>query len=187
LARFDAFGVSGGQPCFKRASNGIQRVPERRHPLAATDFDFFFGSWRVAHRRLVSRLAGSDIWQEFDGRCNAWPLMNGLGNIDDNVVNIPSGSYRAVTLRAFDLNTKDWAIWWLDGRTPHTLDVPVKGRFENGTGAFYAEDVFEGRPIKVRFLWRETQSSSPLWEQAFSPDGGATWETNWTMQFFPVI
>jgi hypothetical protein len=147
------------------------------------DFDFEFGNWIVHHCRLKHRLIGSTEWENFKGTCNAQPLLGGNGNVEDNEVHTPSGSYKAVALRAFDTTTKTWAIWWLDGRHPHHLDVPVVGCFVGGDGAFYAEDNLDGRPIRVRFLWLKTNTPRPRWEQAFSVDGGATWETNWTMDF----
>ena len=55
------------------------------------------------------------------------------------------------------------------------------GRFAGGTGTFYADEIFNGQPIRVRFRWLQT--ATPRWEQAFSTDGGLTWETNWTMDF----
>jgi hypothetical protein len=149
----------------------------------ARGFDFLFGDWRVAHRRLRARLAGCREWDEFDGTCAARPILGGLGNIDDNLLNLPSGPYRAATFRAFDVATARWSIWWLDARTPHALDTPVTGAFSDGVGAFFAEDTLGGRPIRVRFLWTETQTSQPEWAQAFSADGGASWETNWIMRF----
>jgi hypothetical protein len=63
------------------------------------------------------------------------------------------------------------------------LDVPVIGGFENGVGTFVADDVFEGQPIKVRFLWSDISKDACRWRQAFSEDGGRTWETNWVMEF----
>ncbi len=149
----------------------------------ASDFDFLFGDWRVAHRRLSRRLVGDNDWREFAGAMNARPILGGLANIDDNWLDLPGGAYRAASLRSFDPQTNQWAIWWLDHRHPHSLDVPVLGRFECGVGAFFADDVFEGRPIRIRFLWTRTDSPSPQWEQAFSADGGASYETNWIMQF----
>ena len=148
-----------------------------------TEFDFFLGEWTVHHRRLTTRLAGADDWQEFSGETVVHPILNGLGNMDDNILNHPEDPYRAISLRSFDPATKIWAIWWLDGRTPHDLDVPVKGQFQDRTGMFYAEDTMGNRPIKMRFTWTRTATASPRWEQAFSPDGGATWETNWIMDF----
>jgi hypothetical protein len=153
---------------------------------AAHDFDFLFGSWRVEHRRLRARLAGSNEWDEFTGTCDAQPLLGGHGNVDDNTLDLPEGSYRAVSFRAFDEASQTWAIWWLDGRRPHHLDVPVVGGFSEGRGEFIAHDELDGRPILVRFQWLDTGSRTPRWEQAFSVDDGATWETNWTMTFHPA-
>lgn len=149
----------------------------------ARDFDFQIGLWIVKHRRLVARLAGSNDWEEFEGHCTMAPVLGGLGNVEDNVLHIASGSYRAVALRSFDPTTKRWAIWWLDGRSPHRLDVPVIGRFEDGIGAFYADDLLNEMPVRLRFLWLNTETATPRWEQAMSADDGRTWETNWTMDF----
>jgi hypothetical protein len=147
------------------------------------DFDFIHGTWHVEHRRLTKRLASSSDWEEFDGTCTAWPLLGGSGNIDDNVINLPSGIYRASSLRAFDHASRTWAIWWLDSRRPHQLDVPVIGGFKDGIGEFLANDELEGLPIQVRFRWNDINTDNPRWEQAFSPDNAVTWETNWTMAF----
>jgi hypothetical protein len=149
----------------------------------AGDFDFFIGRWRVRHRRLKERLAGCQDWEEFDGSSAVQKVLGGLGNMDDNLLELPGGAYRAVTLRAFDPGKGLWSIWWLDGRHPGQLDVPMVGSFENGVGTFYADDTFQSRPIRVRFLWTMPGRDAPRWEQAFSADGGASWETNWVMDF----
>ena len=150
------------------------------------DFDFFMGSWRVHHRRLKERLANNHEWIEFEGTGTAQKILGGFGNIDDNLLDLPAGAYRAVTLRAYDPQKKQWSIWWLDSRYPGHLDPPVVGCFENGIGTFYADDTFKGKPIRVRFLWTQVMSNTPHWEQAFSADAGQTWETNWTMDFTKI-
>jgi hypothetical protein len=151
------------------------------------DFDFLRGSWRVHHRKLKDRLVGSRDWVEFDGTCTMHTLMDGTSNVDDNVMNTPDGTYRGVGLRAFDPKTGLWAIWWLDSRMPgNPLDPPVKGRFENGVGTFYSDDMLRGKPIRVRYTWSHITPESAQWEQAFSPDGGKTWELNWHMDFARV-
>lgn len=154
----------------------------KTHHSSAHDFDFFTGHWRVAHRQLKQRLAGCTEWVAFDGSCKVSPLLGGAGNIDDNLIDHPSGAYRAATLRAFDPATATWSIWWLDGRFPARVDVPMVGSFDDGQGEFLCDDVFNGAPIKVRFRWR-ADPQHPRWEQAFSGDAGATWETNWIMYF----
>ena len=172
LAASAALFAASGAESSSAASDG-----EGRHA-----FDFFFGKWNVAHERLTARLQGSSEWERFTGFSEAQPLLGGLGNIDDNLINLPSGSYRAVTLRAFDPTAKQWSIWWLDARNP-VLEPPVYGAFERGVGVFYGDAVLRGQPIKVRFNWSEITPTAARWDQAFSPDGGATWETNWIMRF----
>lgn len=151
--------------------------------MISGDFDFEFGEWRVRHRRLKQRLVGCQDWEEFDGTSSTRPVLEGNGNIEDNLIHFPDGSYRAIAIRAFDPAKGAWAIWWLSSLNPHHLDVPVIGRFTDGVGTFLAEDTLNGQPILVRFLWSGTQSDQPRWEQAMSNDGGATWETNWVMDF----
>ena len=149
---------------------------------AVHDFDFYMGTWRVHHRRLKERLAGSDDWAEFEGTSRAWPILDGAGNIDDNVLELPTGTYRAISLRTFDPATDQWSIWWLDGRNPGRLDPPVVGGFRDGVGTFLAADTFNGRRILVRFRWSDMTDTTCRWEQAFSTDGGTTWEVNWIME-----
>jgi hypothetical protein len=162
-------------------------------PDGRDDFNFFFGHWTVRHRKLRERLTGCATWDSFAGSCDAQPLLGGLGNIDDNFIEVPAplgGAYRAATLRAFEASRREWRIWWLDGRAPTSIGAPMQGRFEGAgasrLGVFYADEDFNGRPIRVRFLWLHTLSRKPRWEQAFSSDGGRIWETNWEMDFTRV-
>jgi len=167
-----------------RSSQDVPPVQPAANLGGLHDFDFLVGEWRVHHLRLKERLVDSHEWVEFDGTCAMRPLMDGWANVDDNVVNLPAGAYRAVGLRAYDAKSGQWAIWWLDGRNPFgELDPPVKGRFEQGVGSFYADDTLRGKPVRVRFTWSQITPVSAHWEQAFSPDGGKTWEVNWRMEF----
>jgi len=147
------------------------------------DFDFLVGKWRVHHWRLKERLAGSHDWMEFDGTSELWLTMNGYGTVDDNFIDLPGNPYRATGIRGYDPKTQTWAIWWLDGRDAHTIEPPVIGNFQNGVGTFEGDDTLRGKPIKVRYTWSKITINSAHWEQAFSPDNGKTWETNWRMDF----
>ncbi|MGA2952485.1 MAG: DUF1579 domain-containing protein [Caulobacteraceae bacterium] len=152
----------------------------------AHDFDFLVGQWRVHHRRLKARLAGSHEWVEFEGTSKLWMAMDGHATVDDNYIGLPSGPYHAVGVRGYDPKAQTWAIWWLDGRDPHTIGAPVIGNFQNGVGTFEGNDTFNDRPIRVRFVWSRITARSAHWEQAFSPDAGKTWETNWVMDLTRV-
>jgi len=148
----------------------------------ANDWSWLVGRWSVRHRRLKDRLAGSTVWEEFTGTCVNWPLMGGRGNVDDNVLDFPSGRYHGVGVRAFDVETRQWSIWWIDSRRPG-IEPPVRGGFAEGVGTFMGDDTWKGKPVKVRFRWSKITPTSAHWDQASSGDGGKTWETNWHMDF----
>jgi hypothetical protein len=143
-------------------------------------FDFEVGSWTVHHR--IKRPTGEVV--EFDGTCVNRPLMGGQANVEEHTFHRPAGVSYGVAMRAYDAKTGLWAIWWVDSRDPHLpLDPPVKGRFEDGVGTFYADSLMDGKMTRTRFIWSRITASSAQWEQAFSTDSGASWDTNWVMAF----
>ena len=146
------------------------------------DFDFLIGTWKVHHRRLVERLKGSTKWEESEGDTIDRKIMNGVSNMDENIIHRKTGPVHAISLRVFNPTSKEWSIYWSTDLSG-TLDVPMIGGFKDGIGEFYSQEVFEGRHIFCRFIWSKITANSAQWEQAFSIDGGRTWETNWVNTF----
>lgn len=147
----------------------------------AHDFDFWMGHWRVKNRRLLKRLAGCEEWETFEAVQHVRPLPGGLGNFDDFIAEAWRPGFVGMTLRLFNPNTRQWSLYWVDNQTGE-LQPPVVGTFQDGVGIFEGPDELGGRPIRVRFTWSQITRESARWEQAFSPDGGATWEINWVME-----
>ena len=145
-------------------------------------FDFLLGRWDVRHRKLRRRLAGGSDWFEFPGTLDVRPILGGLGNVDENVLEDPGGRYLASSLRLFDAKTGRWSVWWLDGRAP-AVETPVTGSFDGPRIALFADETFEGRPIRARATYEDQGAGRAEWTQAFSADAGATWEVNWIMAF----
>jgi hypothetical protein len=146
----------------------------------AHDFDFEFGDWTVHHH--LKRATGE--WYDMEGTSTTWPVLGGLGNVEDNIFHRPGGDSRGLATRAYDPETGTWAIWWIDSRTPHSaMDPPVKGRFEKGVGNFYADGDINGKMVRTRYTWSKITKDSAQWEQALSYDAGKTWDINWTMTF----
>lgn len=181
MAATGAVAVAGSTAARAASQHVWPKGADKRGSVA--DWDWLVGSWDVQHRKLRERLVGSEDWFEFAGTCINWPVLDGRGNVDDNVFYTPDETYRGLGVRAFDPETGLWAIWWLDSRAPSIFDVPVKGGFENGVGIFLAEDSWKGTPVTVRFRWSGITENSAVWDQAFSTDGGKTWESNWVMHF----
>lgn len=144
------------------------------------DFDFLHGSWDVANRRLTTPLAAppGGTWEEFPGHAVIRPLFGGAGNIDE--ITFPTLGRQGVTLRLLDRETRQWSIHWSDSRTGR-LDPPVTGGFTGDRGDFHGEDSYDGRPIRVHFVWYRLGPDTARWEQEFSGDDGDTWELNWVM------
>jgi hypothetical protein len=145
----------------------------------ARAFDFLHGTWNVANRKLVRRLAGSSDWDEFPGTALCRGFFDGAANIDQ--IDFPTLGFTGMTLRLFDPARELWSLYWANSRDG-LLQPPVIGRLANGRGDFYGDDTDDGQPIRVHYLWSEITPQSARWQQAFSLDG-ESWETNWIMQF----
>ena len=61
---------------------------------------------------------------------------------------------------------------------------PADGcKFDNGRGVFYAYEPVAGQHIHTRTVYTTLSKDAARWEQAFSTDGGQSWETNWICDF----
>lgn len=173
---------ASASPAHALAEDKPQPEPMAPQSPGLGDFDWLVGKWNVRHHRLKERLMGSHEWEDFAGTSELWLSLGGFGTIDDNVIELPSGTYRAMGIRAFNPDTRQWSIWWLDARR-QTIDPPVRGGFKDGKGVFVGDDTLRDMPVKVRFEWSKITKTTAHWEQGLSPDGGKTWEMNWSMEF----
>jgi hypothetical protein len=148
------------------------------------DFDFIFGRWRMAHRKVHDPFAEQSEWLEFESTSEAYPILGGLGNVD--MVDVPDfpgrGPFHGFTLRLFDPGARVWRIWWASTVSEGQLDTPVVGAFRDGAGRFECDDLIRGRELSVRYDWTDITPTSSRWEQSFSFDGGKTFEPNWTIE-----
>ena len=143
------------------------------------DFDFEIGHWHIHLKHLLHPLTGSTTWEDFDGTSVTRPVWNGKAQLEEFESDAPSGKHiEGLTLRTYDPETRQWRLYWANSRDGN-LVVPQIGEFKNGQGEFYAQDTLNGRSILVRFVWSKTNTATPHFEQAFSDDGGKTWEANW--------
>jgi hypothetical protein len=144
----------------------------------AHDFDFEIGVWKTHLKRRAHPLTGSDSWIEYDGTSTVRKVWNGLANLVELEVDGPQGHIEALSLRLYNPDTRQWSLNFASS-AGGTLGTPTVGEFKDGRGEFYDHETFNGRPVLVRFVISAITPTSCHFEQAFSDDGGRTWELNW--------
>lgn len=153
-------------------------------PAAATprdgqnDFDFDIGIWNTHLKRLMHPLSGSTTWVELDGKTVVRKIWDGRANLAELETDAASGHLQVISLRLYDPTARQWSLNTANVKVG-TLGVPTIGEFKNGRGEFYDQETFNGKTILVRNVWSDISADSCRFEQAFSEDGGKTWEVNW--------
>ncbi len=146
------------------------------------DFDFEFGAWKVQLSRRLAPLTGSTAWVEYEGTSVVRKVWDGRANLGELQVGGAPGRIEGLSLRLYDPRSRQWSIRWANSRDGE-LGEPMVGGFRDGVGEFYNQELFDGRSIFVRFVFSDITPTSFRLEQAFSADGGKSWEANWIARF----
>src|SRR5690606_9929914 len=142
------------------------------------DFDFTFGTWHSQLSLLLKPLSGSTTWAEYEGTTVVREIWGGRANLVEFDVSGPAGRIELLSLRLYNPQSRQWSLHAASSRTG-TLFPPVVGEFTDGRGEFFGVDTVDGRTILARFVITQVSPDTLRFEQAFSDDGGKTWETNW--------
>lgn len=147
------------------------------------DFDFTFGTWTEHSRRLLKPLTGSTTWVEWDGRTVFRKIWGGKANLAEFKGITPSGPLELLALRVYNPKTRQWSTKFATSDVGKLSEVTAVGEFKGGRIDFYDQEPLNGRSILVRFSVYPTGSTTHISEQAFSADGGKTWEVNWINRY----
>ncbi len=147
------------------------------------DFDFDLGTWQTHSSRLMHPLSGARDWVDMDGVTVVTPIWGGRANLAEYRAEGAAGVTELLALRLYNPVSHQWSI---DFATPGGGSlglVPGIGEFRNGRVDFYDQERIGGRAVLVRFsLWAVTPPEARS-EQAFSADGGHSWEVNWKTRY----
>ena len=166
--------------CVTAFSQAAAPVPTEAKQLhdGQHDFDWQLGTWKIHMSRLQHPLTGSSTWTELDGTVAVRKVWDGRANLAEIVADGPSGHLEFLSMRLYDPASHQWSLNFAN-TNGGTLGLPLIGEFKNGRGEFYDQEPFNGRTILVRFVFETLTADSTRDEQAFSADGGKTWEVNW--------
>jgi len=159
------------------AAPAAAAVRDGRH-----DFDFEFGDWTMHLKRLVKPLSGSTEWVEYQGTSVVHKVWGGAANLGEIDISGPAGRIQGMSLRLYNPQSGQWGVSFANARGG-TLGPPMIGGFKDGRGEFYNQETLGDRAIFVRFIFSDITPRAFKLEQAFSDDGGKTWEANWIATF----
>jgi len=168
-------------PAFAKpdsSARGSDLPPTLRDQEGQNDFDFEIGTWKTQLKRLQNPLSDSSAWVEYSGTSVVSKVWDGRANLVELDVEGPAGRIEGLSLRLYNPDSRQWSLNFSNSRGG-TLSPPVYGEFRNGRGEFYGQESLDGRAILVRFIISDVTPTSAHFEQAFSDDGGKTWEVNW--------
>jgi hypothetical protein len=162
----------------KSAASGTSSQQTGAERDGQHDFDFEIGTWKTHLRRLLNPLTGSTTWVEYNGTTVVRKVWNGRANLVELTADGPAGHFEGLSLRLYNPKSRQWSLNFasINGGV---MTPPTIGEFKNGRGEFFNQETLNGRAIFVRFVISDITPNSCRFEQAFSADGGKTWEVNW--------
>jgi hypothetical protein len=166
---------------FARQNSDAPRTSPQHTPAERDgqhDFDFEIGTWKTHVSRLLHPLTGSTAWVDYEGTTVVRKVWNGRANLVELEADGPGGHFEGPNLRLYNPQSHQWNLNFSNSNGG-TLSQPTIGGFKNGRGEFFDQETFNGRAIYVRFVISDITLDSCRFEQAFSDDGGKTWEVNW--------
>ncbi len=175
------FGLIVALNVTAQQSSDASRTSSQQPPAnrdGQRDFDWEIGTWKTHLKRRLRPLTGSNTWAEYEGTTVVRKVWNGRANLVELDVKGPAGRIEGLSLRLYNPEARQWSLNFSNS-AGGTLTPPVIGEFKNGRGEFYGQETLNGRAIFVRFVISPIDQNSWHFEQAFSDDGGKTWEANW--------
>lgn len=161
------------------AQNTPEAKPQTELRDGQHDWDPLFGTWKMHLHRQLHPLTGSNEWADFISHDNTRKVWGGRANLDELEAEGPAGHIEGLALRLYDPQFRQWRIYWANSADP-VVENPMIGRYKNShEGEFYDQELYHGQAIYVRFHWTNVSQNSGDFEQAFSTDGGKSWEPNW--------
>ena len=134
-------------------------------------FDFWVGRWDArwtdaqgktaqGTNRIEKALDGCVIVEHFDGA--------------------PGSPLKGTSVSTYDRRAEQWKQTWVDN-TGAYLDF--SGHWKDGRMTLSRKTVVQGKPALQRMVFREIGATRFTWDWEVSSDEGATWTTQWRIEY----
>ena len=154
----------------------VPAMPAAVAPGRPGDFAFLDGRWHVRH--LKRRAEG---WDRFEGEARCWSILDGAGSVEELL--IPARQFSGLGLRLLDRDKRVWNDHWVNAKSG-VVEVPgLQGGFEAGVGLFPSTYEDQGKTMHAMGIWDRIAPGQCRWRQAYSADGGRTWQHDWVMHW----
>jgi len=162
------------------------KVPTAFADPTQHDFDWQLGDWNVHMQRMLHPLSAAETWTTYDGTVAVSKVWGGRANLAEIETSGPTGNLQFLSLRLYNPQSHQWTLNFAHSGSG-TVGSPMYGEFKDGRGEFYDRSTLDGKAILERFVFGDIAVGSGRDEQAFSADGGKTWEVNWINTHTRVI
>ncbi|HEX5184268.1 MAG TPA: hypothetical protein VFW19_14110 [Allosphingosinicella sp.] len=143
------------------------------------DFDFHFGTWTTHIARRAHPFSGSDAMVHLTGTVTVRKVWDGAAQLEEIEADGPAGHWEGMSLFLYNPAARQWSQSFIAAEDG-TLGAPLVGAFADGVGRLYGQDILDGRAILVRGTWSGISADACRYEEAYSADGGRTWESEFS-------
>lgn len=146
-------------------------------PAEARQFDFWVGEWAVNLRTRQSDFSFADTHAAV---ARIYPILRGKAVLEL----WDSRQIKGYSLRYFDVARQEWVLWLNWPGPGRSGSSSLSGEFRHGRGDFYSRrEGADGTTTLSRYSFNDITPTSLRWDDAYSQDGGDTWNGNWIMEF----
>ena len=156
-------------------------------PDGGRGFDFLIGDWKAKLRQLDKPLTGSTTWVEYEGISRTHKVLDTNANFEEFAVR-PTGAAgkpkKGQTLRLYNPETREWSIYLVDADQGLLRCRPRSAGSRTARASSTTWSCGTAAPSWCATSGRPN-AGKPHFEQAFSTDGGKSWEVNWVLDLTP--
>ena len=141
------------------------------------DVDFNLGKWHTSIRRYADPFSAPSHFASLEGTVTVRPVWNGKALLEEIEADGPNGHWQGLTLFLYNPQSGQWSQNYANAAQGHFEAAATIGEQRGRDIELYSTDTAGGRAILVKGLWSEIEPDSHRYTEAYSDDGGRTWQT----------